>query len=136
MVIHINANHSLKAFVGLGTGSNNFAELSALRLLLCWLLQRNIYTIQIFGDSLNVINWVNGKSSCKNQILKLLLEELQELKSSFNSLSICHIFRDSNALADQLSKDGLQQTMGTWKVVEDRQGQIHPSDQPPFAIHQ
>lgn len=134
MVIHINANHSLKASVGLGSGSNNFAELSALRFLLCWLLQRNFFSIQIFGDSLNVINWVNGKSSCKNQILKILLEELQRLKSSFHSLSISHIYRDSNASADLLSKEGLQQAMGTWKIVEDRQGQILSADQRPFAL--
>eukprot|EP00253_Pinus_taeda_P035322 PITA_35322 len=80
IVIHINANHSLKASVGLGSRTDNFAELSALRLLLCWLIQGNTFTIQIFGDSLNVINWVNGKSSRKNQILKPMLEELQVLK--------------------------------------------------------
>lgn len=136
MVIHVNANHILKASVGLGTGTNNFAEMSALRLLLCWLIQRNILTIQIFGDSLNVINWVNGKSSCKNQILKPLLEDLQVLKTSFNSFSLCHIYRDSNDSADKLSKEGLQQNMGVWKIVEDRQGQIHTSDQPPHAYQQ
>lgn len=133
IVIHINANHTLKASVGLGTGTNNFAELSALRLLLCWLIQRNIFTIQIFGDSLNVINWVNGKCLCKNQILKPLLEELQVVKSSFNSFSLCHIYRDNNVSADRLSKEGLQQIMGVWKIVEDQQGQIHTSDQPPHA---
>lgn len=136
MVIHVNANHILKASVGLGTGTNNFAEMSALRLLLCWLIQRNILTIQIFGDSLNVINWVNGKSSCKNQILKPLLEDLQVLKTSFNSFSLCHIYRDINDSADKLSKEGLQQNMGVWKIVEDRQGQIHTSDQPPHAYQQ
>eukprot|EP00253_Pinus_taeda_P025512 PITA_25512 len=54
--IFINPEHTLKASVGLGSGINNFAELSALRFLLCWLQHRNINTIQIFGDSLNVIN--------------------------------------------------------------------------------
>eukprot|EP00253_Pinus_taeda_P024814 PITA_24814 len=132
IVIHINANHSLKASVGLGSGTNNFAELSALRLLLCWLIQRNTFTIQIFGDSLNAINWVNGKSSCKNQILKPMLEELQVLKSSFNSFSICHIYRDNNDDADKLPKEGLQQALGGWKIVEDCHGQIHASDVPSY----
>lgn len=63
LVIHENAYHLLKASVGLGTGSNNYAEMSALKLLLCWLIQRNTFTIQIFGDSLNVIKWVNGHST-------------------------------------------------------------------------
>lgn len=132
IVIHLNAQHSLKASVGLGSGSNNFAELSALRLLLCWLIHRNTFTIQIFGDSLNVVNWVNGKSTCKNQILKPMLDELLVLKSSFNSFSICHIYRDSNDAADKLSKEGLQQVLGGWKIVEDCQGQSISSDVPPY----
>ena len=45
LIIHINERHSLKASVGLGSGSNNFAELSALKLLLCWLIHRNIFTV-------------------------------------------------------------------------------------------
>eukprot|EP00253_Pinus_taeda_P003035 PITA_03035 len=56
MCIHINPDYSLKASVGLGTGTNNYTELSALRYLLCWLHHRNITSIQTFGDSLNVVN--------------------------------------------------------------------------------
>eukprot|EP00253_Pinus_taeda_P010381 PITA_10381 len=57
LVIHLDEGHCLFASVGIGSGSNNFAELTALKLLLCWLIHRHIFTIQIFGDSLNVINW-------------------------------------------------------------------------------
>ena len=99
-------------------------------------LQRNIFTIQIFGDSLNVIKWVNGNSSCQNQILKTLLEEILFLKSSFNSFTICHIYRDKNEEADQLSKAGLQQDMGSWSIEELSQGQSSTSHQPPFALPQ
>eukprot|EP00253_Pinus_taeda_P032437 PITA_32437 len=35
MIIHLNENQTLKASVGLGMGTNNYAELSALKLLLC-----------------------------------------------------------------------------------------------------
>lgn len=68
--IYLNSDHFLKAAVGLGSGSNNYAELAALHLLLCWLLQRNISTIQIFGDSLTVIKWVNGNVSCQKPNFK------------------------------------------------------------------
>eukprot|EP00253_Pinus_taeda_P004311 PITA_04311 len=131
MIIHVNANQSIKASVGLRTGSNNYAEMSALKLLLCWLIQRNIFTIQIFGDSLNVINWVIGKSTYKNYMLKTLLEDLQDLQISFNSFSLCHIYREGNESADKLSKEGLQQNLGSWKIVEEDHGQIRVSDQPP-----
>jgi len=76
LVIQENPSHILKAFVGIGTSSNNFAELLALKLLLCWLIQRHTLTIQIFGDSQNVIRWVNGQSTCSNQVLKQILGEV------------------------------------------------------------
>eukprot|EP00253_Pinus_taeda_P029408 PITA_29408 len=133
MCIHINSEHSLKASVGLGSGTNNYAELSALRLLLCWLHHRNINTIQIFGDSLNVVNWVNGTATCQNQILKTIVDEILSLKTFFNRFSLCHIYRDRNEEADQLSKAGLQQDLGYWTVEEIRQGQSYRTDQPPYS---
>eukprot|EP00253_Pinus_taeda_P004333 PITA_04333 len=114
--IHLNHEHSLRASVGLGQGSNNYAELSALRLLLCWSLKRNISSIQIFGDSMNVVKWVNGNAMCHNQILKTILEDIVSLKSRFHNFSICHIFRENNTTADQLSKIGLQQALGSWSI--------------------
>eukprot|EP00253_Pinus_taeda_P001922 PITA_01922 len=133
LCIYLNNEHSLKASVGLGLGSNNFAELVALRLLMCWTLQKNILRIQIYGDSMNVINWVNGKSTCQNQILRVVLDEILPLKSHFNNISICHIYREKNTIADQLSKTGLQQVLGSWSIEEMRQGQTFHSQLPPFA---
>eukprot|EP00253_Pinus_taeda_P015318 PITA_15318 len=130
--IHINQEQSLKAFVGLGQGTNNYAELAALRLLMCWALKKNILSIQIFGDSMNVVKWVNGKSMCKNQILKTLLDDIASLKTHFNCVSICHIYREHNSTANQLSKSGLQQAMGNWSIEETYQGQIISSMLPPF----
>eukprot|EP00253_Pinus_taeda_P030159 PITA_30159 len=133
LCIQISREHTLKASVGLGYGTNNYAELSALRYLLCWLLHRNINMIQIFGDSLNVINWVNRKAYCHNQILRNLVEEIFLLKAYFNPFSICHIYRDKNEEADQLSKAGVQQDMGNWNIEEIRQGHSVRSNLPPYA---
>eukprot|EP00253_Pinus_taeda_P016622 PITA_16622 len=130
--IHINQEQSLKASVGLGQGTNNYAELAALRLLMCWALKKNILSIQIFGDSMNVVKWVNGKSMCQNQILKPLLEDIISLKNHFDCVSICHIYREYNTTADQLSKSGLQQDLGNWTIEESYQGQIISSMLPPF----
>jgi len=98
--------------VGLGPGTNIFAELSALHLILCWLIELNIFAVQIFGDLKNVINWVKGSSSCHNQILQVLLDEILLLKSSFNQLFIYHTYRENNEEVDKLSKDGLKQNLG------------------------
>eukprot|EP00253_Pinus_taeda_P034952 PITA_34952 len=131
--IHLNHEQSLKASVGLGQGSNNYAKLSALHILMCWALKKNILSIQIFGDSMNVVKWVNGNSCCQNQILKAILDDIVSLKSHFNSCSICHIYKEHNSSVDQLSKTGLQQAMGSWVIEETSLGQIITSQMPPFA---
>eukprot|EP00253_Pinus_taeda_P007705 PITA_07705 len=118
IIIHISPSHSLKASVGLGMGSNNFAELSALKFLLCWLIHKNILAVQIYGDSLNVVNWVIGRYRCQHYMLLPLLEEIQNLKLLFNVFSIDHIYRDRNEEADNLSKIGLLQAVGTWRITE------------------
>ena len=64
-------------------------------------------------------------------MLKSLLEEIQALKISFNSFSLCHIYREHNESADKLFKEGLQQNMGSWKIVDEDHGQIRVLDQPP-----
>lgn len=133
LVIHLDEGHSLLASVGIGTGSNNFAELTALKLLLCWLIHRHIFTIQIFGDSLNVINWVNGNSRCQNYMLRPLLDEIMNLKQSFNGFFLEHIYRHRNEDADKLSKEALLQDLGVWKVLENQAGHIQEHRQPPYA---
>lgn len=45
-------------------------------------------------------------------MLMPLLEEIQNLKSSFIVLSLDHIYRDKNDEADRYSKAGLQQAVG------------------------
>eukprot|EP00253_Pinus_taeda_P008941 PITA_08941 len=133
LVIHLDEGHFLLASVGIGTGSNNFAELTALKLLLCWLIHRHIFTIQIFGDSLNVINWVNGNSRCQNYMLRPLLDEIMILKQSFNGFFLEHIYRNRNEDADKLSKEALLQDLGAWKVTENQAGHIQEHRQPPYV---
>lgn len=66
-------------------------------------------------------------------MLRPLLEEILSLKQSFNHFSIAHIYRDRNEDADRLSKDGLLQAVGIWKVTEKEQEQTRVSDLPPYA---
>jgi ribonuclease HI len=44
--------------MGLGKGTNNYAELMTLLLLLKIAKEYDLKSIQLFGDSMNVINWV------------------------------------------------------------------------------
>ena len=46
---------------GLGGGTNNFAKLCALKLLLTLARRKSLDKIRRFGDSQLVINWASGK---------------------------------------------------------------------------
>ena len=60
-MIYISDEHYFSFKAGLGTGTNNFAEICALKLLLTLAREKHIVKIQLFGDSQLVINWANGK---------------------------------------------------------------------------
>ena len=60
-LIYITDQHFFSYKVGLGSSSNNFAELLSLKLLLSLSLDKNLKKLQIFGDSQLVINWATGK---------------------------------------------------------------------------
>ena len=56
-ILHISEIHHYTYRVGLGMGTNNFAEVMALKLLVHFAVEKDIKRIQIYGDSLIIINW-------------------------------------------------------------------------------
>ena len=65
-ILFIKDDHYFTFKVGLGIGTNNIVELCALKLLLSLALGNQISKIQVFGDSLLVINWVTIKFRIHN----------------------------------------------------------------------
>ena len=65
--------HFLSFKAGLGLGTNNFAELCALKLLLFLAWRNYLDKIQIFRDSQLVINWAYGKYRLMNLELAMIL---------------------------------------------------------------
>ena len=57
--LYLNQSHFFQISLGLGTGTNNYAELMTLKLLLCFANERNYRELQVYGDSMVVINWIN-----------------------------------------------------------------------------
>ena len=49
VTLFINHSHHFQIQMGLGNGTNNFAELMALKLLLCFAIERGYRRIQVFG---------------------------------------------------------------------------------------
>ena len=65
-ILFLKDGHFFTFKAGLGIGTNNLADLYALKLLLILALDKQISKIQVFGDSLLVINWITGKFRIRN----------------------------------------------------------------------
>jgi ribonuclease HI len=101
-----------KINMGLGRGSNNYAELMSLKLLLLFAKEKNGNTINIFSDSQIVVNWVRKTKIYQNPLFLPIFEEIQRIAPSFDNLDIQHVYRERNMVANQLSKAGLQLDFG------------------------
>jgi hypothetical protein len=54
-ILYINDNHYIRLKERLGGGSNNFADLFALKLLLAIVVENDVSHIQILGDTMVII---------------------------------------------------------------------------------
>jgi ribonuclease HI len=90
-----------------GIKTNNEAEYLALIKGLDLCLKNNIFFVSIFVDSELVVKQINGDYKVKNDRMATLHKKTHEFLSKFNSWSISHVYRDKNAEADDLSKQGL-----------------------------
>lgn len=87
----------------LGETTNNQAEYQGLIAGLTWLYTHHPQAeVEIWMDSLLIVNQVKGIYKVKNLELKPRWEEARGLLSHFSSWSISHTLRGGNALADSL----------------------------------
>ena len=83
--------------------TNNESEYSALIMGLEEAIKMDIKELSVCGDSLLVINQVNGIYKVKNQNLLVLYENVLLLKSKFTYIDFNHVYRNNNKRADELS---------------------------------
>ena len=76
----------------------------------------------IYGDSLVVISWVNGSSALDVPTLKHWCDDIIYMLHMAPQVSINHIFREHNTLADGLSKQALLLDMGIGHFTETMDG--------------
>jgi ribonuclease HI len=124
IVLHLSSAHHFNITMGLVQGSNNYAKLMALKLLLIFVGEKGIDSLQVFGDSMVVINWIRKSQVCHNIRLSPLLNEVLTISNSYRVLSFHHVYREQNEAADKLSKEGLQLALGTWKMKQSNAGTI------------
>ena len=92
--LYLNQNHYSQISLGLGARTNNYAELMTLKLLLCFAIERNCIKLQVFGDSMVIINWLNKTRKCIITTLDALYEEITRSLSFFESILFKHVYRE------------------------------------------
>jgi len=122
-VLHLSDSHYFTITMGLGAGTNNYAEMMSFKLLLIFAVERGIKRLSTMGDSMNIVNWINRTQACRNVRLANILSSIQDITLSFDFFSCRHVYRDNNQAADQASKNGLNLAFGNWKIDEVRDGQ-------------
>jgi ribonuclease HI len=130
--LYLSTTHYFLLKSGLGAGTNNYAELLALKLLLLFVVEKGCKTLQVFGDSMLIINWENGVQRCHISRLVPIYEEVLRIINVFDSISFTHLYREQNQLADRLSKEASQLEYGRWYIEEQSAVGIHGFYHRPF----
>lgn len=103
--------HSDNKYLGLTT--NNQAEYHALIQGMEWCIAKGIPKINVYLDSMLVVNQLKGIFKVKNRDLWSLYESAKELSGKFNSFSITHVPRELNKLADAEVNKALDAVKGS-----------------------
>ena len=130
--LYLNQSHFFQISLGLWTGANNYAELMTLKLLLYFANEINCRQLQVYGDSMVVINWINKTQKCRIASLDALYEETTRSLSFFETISFTHVYREQNKEVDKLSKIGLTLQWGEWKILETRDSKATEYPHRPF----
>jgi ribonuclease HI len=91
---------------GIGHGTNNIAEYSAVIRCLKEAKKITAGDIVVEGDSELIIKQLKGSYKVKNEKLQELYEEVKKLEKAFSKVKYSWIPRERNYLADELSKKG------------------------------
>jgi ribonuclease HI len=98
---------TVRKFLGLCT--NNIAEYSALILGLEEALKRRYRQLHIFLDSELIVKQINGSYRVKSSHLKVLMQDVRRLLSSFDGYTVEHVGRSYNQIADRLANEAIDE---------------------------
>jgi len=87
----------------LGTGTNNFAEYSALLTALRFAVFSQCEELQVFADSELVVKQIKGEYQVKNEGIRLLHNSALRWIALIPRFSISHVRRENNKEADNLA---------------------------------
>ena len=87
----------------LGTGTNNYAEYSALLAALRFAVFSRCDELHVHADSELVVKQINGEYQVKNESMKLLYDCAKRWIGLIPRFSIHHVHRELNKEADKLA---------------------------------
>jgi ribonuclease HI len=93
----------------LGVTTNNQAEYHGVRLSLEKALELGARSVDFKGDSLLVINQLNGIYKIKNKDLWPIYERIKEMIPKFDKVTFTHVYREHNRGADAMVNEILDQ---------------------------
>ncbi|GAC1387736.1 MAG: hypothetical protein NVS1B7_2870 [Candidatus Saccharimonadales bacterium] len=100
VLLDINNSVISESGVYLGITTNNQAEYHALKLGLEAARQLGVNEVEVFMDSMLVVNQMKGIFKIKNRDLWPIHQAIQQLALQFKKISFTHIPRELNKLAD------------------------------------
>jgi ribonuclease HI len=100
-------------FFNSGSGTNTKAELVGVWASLFMANLLDICQLQLMGDSKVVIDWMQRKGNLLATKIEGWKRRVRTLEKKFQDLLFQHIYRESNAEADSLSKKALVSPKGS-----------------------
>lgn len=91
----------------LGENTNNFAEYKALIIGLEMALENGITHLSVFLDSELIVKQISKEYKVKNEQLKILFNEVENLLRKFERVEVSHVKRDKNKVADSIANEVL-----------------------------
>lgn len=98
--------------VYLGVTTNNQAEYTALKLALEECLRMGVKEVQVYMDSLLVVNQMKGVFKVRNRDLWPIHDAIKQLAAKFEHITFGHVPREFNKLADAAVNRALDEQMG------------------------
>ncbi len=99
----------------LGTGTNNFAEYSALLTAVRFAVFSRCDALDVFADSELVVKQIRGEYQVRNEGIRLLYDSALRWISLIPHFSINHVRRENNKEADKLANQAMDSRRNSMK---------------------
>lgn len=112
VILDMEDNTLVDEGVYLGVTTNNQAEYTALRLALEKCVEMKAKEVEVYMDSLLVVNQLKGIFKVKNRDLWPIHDAIKKLSKQFVQIKFSHVPREFNKLADAAVNRALDEQLG------------------------